>query len=222
MIGLDAGKAFAYVTGVYLGDGCVTIRRVVGETPKPTFRLNTIDEDFARTTAAALRLLSTYKVTIGSHAVSRSSKPNWYLCLGDRALCARLVGDTEKKRIIPEDVFGWPRDLKLAFIAGLMDSEGYVGRNVTPAGSRKFTLGYRSCDPWFHDFIRLLQSVGILIGKIGADTLPSGKVARRFSIKLHSWVKSGAYFNIARKQRRIEEWAAKATPETNTPNIPLG
>jgi hypothetical protein len=227
MIGQDAGKSFAYILGVYLGDGCVTNSWNRGRKDRPVFRLNTIDEDFAEATKAALQQISTYAVTVGCHAVAKSSKPNWSLVHGDRALCERLVTDTEKKRIIPSYVFGWPRDQKLAFIVGIMDSEGFVAGNSNHTG-RRFYMGYKSCDLWVSDFVRLMQSVGIVIGKIGIEKprFSGYKTPTRFAIKMQSWIDSGARFNIARKQRRVDEWAttipdprglrfrAKLAPET--------
>lgn len=227
MIGQDASKAFAYILGVFLGDGCVTMSWNRGHKDRPVFRLNTIDEDFAKATTAALSSLSDYQVTVGCHAVAKSTKPNWSLVHGDKVLCERLVSDTESKRTIPSYVFGWSRDLKLAFIAGLMDSEGFVAGNSNHTG-RRFYMGFKSCDVWFMDFIRVLQSVGILIGTVGVEQprKPGYKTPRRFAIKMQSWVDSGARFNIARKQARVDEWAAtvpdprglrfrtKATPET--------
>ncbi len=227
MIGQDAGKSFAYILGVFLGDGCVSIRNVVGEAPRPQFRLNTIDQDFAEATKTALEQLSTYKVTMGSYPVSKSSKPNWYICLNDTALCDRLVNDTAKKQIIPAYVWDWPREHKLAFIVGIMDSEGFVAGNSNHTG-RRFYMGYKSCDLWVPDFVRLLQSVGIIVGKIGIEKprFTGYKTPTRFAIKMQSWIDSGARFNIARKQGRVDEWAntepdprglrfrAKLTPET--------
>lgn len=227
MIGQEAGKSFAYILGVYLGDGCVTTWRAAGKSDRLIFRLNTIDEDFAQATKTALAQLTDYTVTLSRHAVSKSSKPNWALALGDRVLCERLVTDTEKKRIIPSYVSEWPREQKLAFIAGLMDSEGFVAANSNHTG-RRFYMGFKSCDPWVSDFARILQSVGIEIGKIGIEKpLKDGyKTPTRFAIKMQSWIDSGARFNIARKQRRVDEWAAtvpdprgmrfraKLTPET--------
>jgi hypothetical protein len=209
MIGQEAGKDFAYILGVYLGDGAVTVARSPGRTDRLIFRLNTIDEDFAQATKAALSRLSDYKASLYCHAVSKSSKPNFALALGDRVLCERLVTDTEKKRIIPKYVFGWSRDLKLAFIVGLMDSEGFVAANSNHTG-RRFYMGFKSCDLWIMEFVSLLQSVGIEIGKIGVEKplKPGYKIPRRFAIKMQSWVDSGARFNIARKQNRVDEWAA--------------
>lgn len=227
MIGQEAGKSFAYVLGVYLGDGAVTDWRMAGRSDRLIFRLNTIDEDFAQATKAALSDLSNYKVSLSCHAVSKSNKPNWALALGDLALCQRLRADTDRKSKIPEYVLGWPRDIKLAFIAGLMDSEGFVAANGNYTG-RRFYMGFKSCDPWVPEFIRLLQSVGIVIGKVGVERPRKAgyKTPRRFAIKMQSWIDSGARFNIVRKQRRVDEWAAtvpdprgsrfraKLTPET--------
>jgi len=227
VIGQEAGKSFAYVLGVFLGDGCVTTWRANGKTDRLIFRLNTIDEDFALAAKAALSALSTYKVSIYCHAVSKSSKPNWALALGDRVLCEKLVTDTERKRVIPGYVFEWPLDLKLAFIAGLMDSEGFVAANRNHTG-RRFYMGFKSCDRWVEEFVRILRSVGIEVGKIGVEKplKPGFKTPMRFTIKMQSWIDSGARFNIARKQNRVDEWAAsvpdprglrfraKLTPET--------
>jgi hypothetical protein len=227
MIGQEAGKSFAYILGVYLGDGCVSVWRSVGKTDRPQFRLNTIDEDFAQATKTALEDLSTYKVTIGSYPVSKSSKPNWYITLGDRVLCERLEADTQKKQAIPNYVFGWPRDLKLAFIGGLMDSEGFVAANSNHTG-RRFYIGFKSCDVWVSDFIRLLHMVGIETGKVSVEQprKEGYKPPTRFAIKMQSWIDSGARFNISRKQKRVDEWAqtvpdprglrfrVKLTPET--------
>ena len=229
MIGQDASRSFAYILGVYLGDGAITTWRQACKSDRLVFRLNTIDEDFAQATKNALQDLCEYKVTLGCHAVavSKSSKPNWYLALGDRALCEQLIKDTDKKRIIPDYVLGWQRDLKLAFIVGLMDSEGYVGGNRNHTG-RRFYVGFKSCDLWVPDFIRLLQSVGIQHGTVGVEKprREGYKAPMRFTIKMQSWIDSGARFNIARKQSRVDEWAAtvpdprglrfraKLTPET--------
>lgn len=225
--GQDAGKSFAYILGVYLGDGAVTVWRQAGKSDRLIFRLNTIDKDFALATKTALQDLSRYTVSLCCHAVAKSNKPNWALALGDRALCERLIADTEKKRIIPPYVWGWPRDHRLAFIAGLMDSEGFVAANSNHTG-RRFYMGFKSCDLWVPDFVKLLQSVGIIVGKIGIERprFSGYKTPMRFAIKMQSWIDSGARFNIARKQSRVDEWAntvpdprglrfrAKLTPET--------
>ena len=97
-----------------------------GRSDRLLFRLNTIDEDFAEATKAALADLSDYKVSLSCHPVPKSRNPNWTLALGDRTLCERLIEDTNRKSIIPAYVFEWSHEMRLAFIGGLMDSEGFV------------------------------------------------------------------------------------------------
>lgn len=209
MIGRDAAKSFAYILGVFLGDGCVTNAWNRGRKDRLVFRLNAIDEDFIRATEAALQNLSDYAVTVNCYAVPKSTKPNWAIHFSDQTFCERLVKETDRKCKIPEYVAEWPREQKLAFIAGLMDSEGFVAANGNHTG-RRFYMGFKSCDLWVSDFIRILQSVGILVGKIGVEKplKPGYKTPMRFAIKMQSWVDSGARFNIIRKQSRVDEWAA--------------
>lgn len=182
---------------------------MTGKTDRLVFRLNTIDEDFAEATRAALADMSDYKVSLSCHPVPKSSNPNWALALGDRTLCEQLIADTKRKSIIPAYVFEWPRELKLAFIVGLMDSEGFVAGNSNHTG-RRFYMGFKSCDAWVPEFVQILQSVDIVVGKMGIEKplKPGYKTPRRFAIKMQSWVDSGARFNIARKQKRVDEWAA--------------
>src|SRR5262245_50620700 len=99
-IGQSAGKGFAYLLGVFLGDGCAT--RSHG---KKVFRLNTIDEDFALATKEALESLSSVPVYLSVHAVKNSSKPNWSISHFDAAIWDALVEHTKAKLEIPAYVF---------------------------------------------------------------------------------------------------------------------
>lgn len=209
-IGQSAGKSFAYILGVYLGDGCVTrnMNYNCGKVPKrfSTFRLNTIDEDFALAVKSAIEDISDSPVNICKHDVSKSSKPNHSLRCGDESLCNTLVIHTHGKAFIPPYVFDGDKDNKLAFIAGLMDSEGFVTYNKRTGSS--YYMGFKCCESWVRDFARLLESVGIMVGKI-SDCPPykdGYRTPTRFHIKLASWVRSGARFRIQRKQARVDEW----------------
>ena len=235
-IGQSAGKSFAYLLGVYLGDGCVYNQpsRNSGPEPKayPTFRLSVIDEDFALATKAALSNLTDRPVSIHRVEVKKSSKPAYALRCGDPEICRLLVEMTNRKTQIPATVHDWTRDEKLAFVAGLMDSEGFVAANNTNPTNRRFYMGFKSCDVWVPDFLVVLHSLGIKTGKVSAEQprKPGYKTPVRFAIKMQSWVDSGARFNIARKQGRVDEWAAigpyerrvmfprRLTSETNMPD----
>jgi intein-encoded DNA endonuclease-like protein len=224
MIGQSAGKTFAYLLGVYLGDGCVTTSGVIAPTTgraSLVFRLNTIDRDFAEATADALLALTGKRPNIREHSVKmKNAANNFAFTHACRELCEQLVADTNDKTAIPAYVFGWADDLKREFIAGLMDSEGFVTMNQHGCAY----MGFKSCDVWFQDFVRILQSVGVQIGKIGVEQprKPGYKTPRRFTIKMRSWVDSGCRFNILRKQRRVDAWTEKVSSETNMPNNPQG
>lgn len=210
-IGKSAGKSWEYLVGVYLGDGCVT--KVQGYW---VFRLNTIDEDFAMATKAALMEFTDRPVSIHSHPVSKSSKPNFSLRCGDQKLVLRFREETDNKKKLPSWIWTTDQEGRLAFIAGLMDSEGYVCKGTQ--GS--IYMGFKSTDVWFDDFLRVLNMAGIRHGKIGVEKprKPGYRVPRRVTLKMASWVQSGAYFNIARKQARVDQWAAQLTPEANMRN----
>lgn len=219
-IGQSAGKSFAYILGVYLGDGNVSrhlAKNWDGVLERfSQFRLNTIDLDFAEAVRTALIDLTGRKITIHTYAVSKSSKPNNALSCGDEELCNKLVIDTEGKSYIPSYVFDWSKEEKLAFVAGLMDSEGFIskkhGSNVT------YYMGFKCCESWVYDFARLLNTVGIQVGKT-AECPPYKahyKTPIRFHIKLPTWVNAGAYFKIKRKQDRVEIWKnCKLSSTTN-------
>lgn len=211
MIGQSADKSYAYLLGVYLGDGCVTQT----SDGYPVFRLNTIDADFAEAVRQALESLTPRPININVHAVKKSSKPNHSLRCGDPGICRRLVADTEGKAKLPDGIHEWPRDHRLAFIAGLMDSEGFVGANRSNPTNRRFYMGFKSCDPWVPEFIRLVQGIGVRIGKVQTEEplRPGYKRPTRFTIKMQSWIDAGCYFNIRRKQDRVEEWASAGAYE---------
>ena len=211
IIGQSAGKTYAYLLGVYLGDGCVTTSGYESSLGRAcyVFRLNTIDRDFADATADALLELTGSRPNIREHPVKKGSN-NFAMSHACRELTDKLVADTQDKQIIPAYVFAWTDDEKRAFIAGVMDSEGFVAENKGGQTGRCYYMGYKSCDAWVPDFVRILQSVGVQIGKIGIEEprKPGYKVPTRFTIKMQSWVDSGCRFNIARKQRRVDLWAA--------------
>lgn len=211
-IGKSAGKSWEYLFGVYLGDGCITKDRI----GHPVFRLNTIDMDFAQATKDALQMVTGKPVHISTHSVKKSSKPNHSLSCRCRIVSERMVSETDGKKKLPDFIWNSDRDGKLAFIAGLMDSEGFVCKS----GSGSIYIGFKSTDVWFYDFIRLLNSAGIEIGKVGVEKplKEHYRTPRRFHVRIFSWLRSGAYFNIARKQERIDMWASQLTPEANMQN----
>jgi hypothetical protein len=210
MIRQSAGKSYAYILGVYLGDGCISNTVTSADSQnKRTFRLNTIDEDFALATKEALIDLGAVIVPIRKHDV-KNGRPNHALqCVVDD-FGITLQSDTFNKTVIPRYVLEWSRENKLAFITGLMDSEGFVAANSGNPTNRRYYMGFKSTDVWVADFVRILESVGIKVGVVSTEEprQPHYRRPTRFTIKMQSWIDSGAKFNIARKQNRVDAWAA--------------
>lgn len=223
--GQSAGKSFAYLLGVYLGDGCVT----KGSGNRTVFRLNAIDKDFIEATRAALSNLTDSKILIYDYPAKPGRKPIQHLYCFDEKLCLRLREETDNKKRLPRTEY------PIEMIAGIMDSEGFVAANSNPT-NRRYYMGYKSCDVWVPEFIKLLQKTGVMIGKVSQENpyREHYQVPTRFTIKMQSWIDSGCYFNIQRKQQRVEKWAEsgpyerraryprRLTSETNTLDIPGG
>jgi hypothetical protein len=211
----SAGKSYAYILGVYLGDGCVT---KYGGSNTLTFKVNTIDTDFADKISKELSSLSSIKIHHSQQTDKRWSKDSilYQVNCPDKDLCLRLREDTNNKSIIPQYVLKWDKELVKEFVVGLMDSEGYVkGRKTinvengsTQLTNRMFSMGFCSCDTWFYDFMQIVNSLGLRTGKVTIDKpyKEGYKTPRCFSIKLQSWVDSGMRFNIARKNDRVDKW----------------
>lgn len=207
-IGQSAGKSFAYLLGVYLGDGCVTV--VQGY---PRFRLNTIDRDFAEATARAIEDVTGQRANInGPYKDKRFPKAaeHYELTSCNRKLCDALEAATAKKREWP-DVSAWSHDEKLAFAAGLLDSEGFVAENKTQKTNRRFYMGFRACNEWVPKFAAFLESLGIRTGKLAIEKpyREGYKIPMRFGIKMASFISAGAYFKTQRKQSRVNEWGSR-------------
>lgn len=211
----SAGKSYAYILGVYLGDGCVTKYCV----SKPlTFKVNTIDTDFADKISKELSSLCNTIIHRSQQTDKRWSKNSVLYQVGcpDQELCLKLRKDTNSKSVIPKYVSGWGNELIKEFVVGLMDSEGYVkGRKTiniengsTQLTNRMFNMGFKSCDTWFFDFMKIVNLLGLKTGKVTVDKpyKDGYKTPQCFSIKMQSWVDSGMRFNIDRKNRRVDEW----------------
>lgn len=204
MIGQSAGKTWAYLLGVYMGDGCVT-----RQSGYPVFRLNAIDKDFVSATKEALMEFTERPVWVGLQPV-KGGKPQYQLRCGDPEICAKMVSETSGKQHLPTGWEAWSDEEKKAFTVGLMDSEGFVAEKTENKTGRAYYMGFKSCGAWIRDFVRLMQSFGLQIGKVSdcPPAKPGYQTPTRFHVKMQSWVDSGARFNIARKQSRVDRWAA--------------
>ena len=121
----------------------------------------------------------------------------------------RLREETQNKQSLP-NMSGWDKQDKLAFIAGLMDSEGYVSRGVRKNGGIQYQTGFTTCDIWLNHFINLLKSLGVKVGKaqnkLGNPKHPLKRPATEHRFNSKSFIESGCYFTIERKQSRLNDY----------------
>lgn len=203
----SAGKSYAYILGVFLGDGCAS---------GGMFRLNTIDEDFAiATKTELLKLIPDAYINIRKEVVKKSSKSNYSLSYCSTEFSRKLLKETSSKTIIPKWILASRKEVKLAFIAGLMDSEGWVKENKNNPTNRRFHMGYKSCDAFIDNFKQMLESVGVKTGKLQIEIprQPHYKVPKSFTIKMQSWYDAGCYFRIMRKESRVKEYVSHGAYE---------
>ena len=208
----------AYVIGVFLGDGSVG-------TDKRTFCLQSIDKDFCENTLKSLMLMTkNHPRIVQMSRLTTAKRIVWALYLSDVNLCRFLQEITKGRTELPEETHKWSGDCKRALIAGLLDSEGYVGKGrIHYSGAHEvcnLSIGIGACDRWLQQMYALCSSMGIRVGSLITEHLPSGKDFYRFIFNKKSFVDSGLYFTIKRKVNRIEEYKRLFPGSTTTRNLP--
>ena len=214
-MGNHAGKSYAYLLGVYLGDGNVSYNG-----KRKMFQLTTIDTDFINSTSKALKDNSPKEPRVCEYVDNRWSKPCtlYHLQHNDHDLAIRLQNDTGNKQWIPQYVFKYDKETLKQFITGVMDSEGTVAKGYANKRWLSYNMRFKCCDCWISDFHMLCQKIGLQVTKISEHKpyKPHYKTPYCFTIKLSSWVKENMRFNIERKNERVEEWR-RLTSETICP-----
>jgi DNA-binding transcriptional regulator WhiA len=207
--GQSAGKSFAYILGVYLGDGCIT-RPKNRPTISYVFRLEVFDEDFAIATQKALDELECKAYFRKNYRTRYKQGYSFVVETRDKELTEALRKDTRCKEIIPSYVYKWNKENKIAFISGVMDSEGFVSKRTKPLanGLPSFMMGIKMDYNILKQFKPILQSVGIKTGKF-TMTKPKWVTniqTANLTINIPSWIEAGGYFHIQRKKSRVEQY----------------
>lgn len=219
----SAGKTtlttkLSYLIGVYLGDGCVYFDE---KHWNYSFQLNVIDKDFAERTADCLEEYFGKKPALflcesrGSWK-KRGTSPLWTTCVYGKEKCQWLRDITHDKMVIPRIIFEATDEQQKAFIAGIMDSEGYVGKHYDKKLDRiHWLMGICSADTWLEDFMQMLSKHGVKYGKRYKEkqTKPWHKPKYRYKINTMSFIKSGCYFTIRRKKDRLVEYIKMLSPQ---------
>lgn len=198
----NMNKNLAYIVGSFLGDGSV-------DKSNRTFTLQTIDRDFAEKVAQDLKELSLNKVVCKMvKRLTSANRPVYSASVSDAVFCRKLQEITHNRKNLPIDFDKWDKVLQKELISGLLDSEGYVSitRDHVYNNLRVYDLkiGIGACDLWIYELHRFCQENGIKVGIITRETLKSNKIFAKFTFNKKSFIDNCLYFNINRKQKRID------------------
>ena len=194
-------KDKAYLIGVYLGDGCCHKSKSYG------FTIISADKDVIERTCNIVSKL------LRKECYVQEIKPNQTQLYRFRVYSKRLfeilTSQTNKKSEIPQSIINSDKKIISEFIAGLMDTDGYISTGTNKFGWQRFSLGFTNSGKWTDQFITILKNSGV---KVGKKTLKKKyrslkeKDCYQININLRSFVENELYFNCQRKQSLLEKY----------------
>ncbi len=208
---MEKKLAEAYLLGAYLGDGHCQVRTV----RRPfnyQFMMPSTDPDLLVKVRSCIHQCfpqSADRVSIKKyHANDRAE----HLFCGSKDLCLFLRSRCDVKNRLPL----FPNvTLFREFVAGLMDTDGWIAESILPYGSR-WSIGFATTSLWHDSFKRLLQHYGVKVGKTlikNCDKNPNWKPLYSVTFNKDSFVDAGFYFSIQRKCERLQNWQRYAYGE---------
>lgn len=196
-------KNRAYLFGVYLGDG------YCGKSTRHyCFRIISEDGDVIERTMQIVNLLlkkNYHLILIKPNQIPLYS----FTVASNKNLFDMLISETSYKTRLPGFVMTSEKETKAELIAGLIDTDGYISICKNKLGQQRFSLGFVNSSEWLDQFITLLESLGV---KIGKKTLKrkyrsvNEKDCYQININLRSFVEANLYFNCQRKERILEKY----------------
>lgn len=201
--GQSAGKDFAYLLGTYFGDASVVKRTENCY----TFTIESIDHDFMERVSRELKSFTGKSVNIFERN-RRTGKGNkmYGLTCSQKFTFKQFIDDTGNGKFIPDYVFSWPEENRIAFVEGAMDSDGWISERKNPSGITQFQMGYGTTYSWTFDMKTLMEGLGIECCKIREYKTKSNKTMLSFTIAIKSFVSSLVKFTAQRKRNRVRDY----------------
>jgi len=212
---MNMNYAIGYFYGVLLGDGHInyTPNALADVRRGPMLMLKCCDIEMIEAWRDAIKTIIGFDYKISKHNPGINSgahRQQYKLRVAQRQFVDQAETDTSHKTKIPGYILAGDREIKLAFIQGLMDSEGWINFHLSGGiGMNDMTLGFGCCDVWFDAFYQLVQSQGIKVSKVytrkpvkkrnGED----GKTLHLFKFDIQSYIDAGLGFTIKRKADRL-------------------
>lgn len=216
--GKSAGKviALSYLTGVYLGDGSAyktTNNRWI-------FSLTSIDEDFVKVTQDCFDFVFGKRGVFTLQDYNQRQNKNWSKTYQYYNLSKRIVKwftrVTKRKMHIPRYI-SYSYASKLAFLAGIWDSEGYFAEynkykdrkgNLRTEWTR-WMCGIGATESWIHSAIEIMKGMGIYPNKMQVEKprYENYNTMYRYTFNVKNFISKGCFFCINRKMNRVNRCA---------------
>lgn len=218
---MEFDKSRGYFYGVLLGDGHINYTQRSLENAAdnknrrgPMLMLKCCDYEMIDAWRDSIKEITGFGYKISKHnpgVNSHGKRKQYKLRVSERLLVDEAQELTAHKTIIPNEIWSGSGDVKKAFIQGLMDSEGWINFFLSDGLKHcDMTLGFACADPWFDDFYRLVNAVGVETSKI-YNRKPAFKKngekckpLRLFKLSIHGYINAGLSFTIKRKRDRLE------------------
>lgn len=201
--GQSAGKDFAYLLGVYFGDASIVKRTENCY----TFTMEAIDRDFLERVSKELKSFTGKNVNIFERTRKTGKGNTMYaLTCSQKLTFKQFLDDTSHGKFIPDYVYSWPEENRIAFIEGVLDSDGWVSARKNPAGISQFRMGYGTSYSWTLDIKTLMEGLGLICLKVTEYKTRSQKKMINFGITMKSFATSKLKFTSKRKQSRVLDY----------------
>ena len=175
--------------------------------------LKCCDLDFIEKWRDTIKSITGFEYKISKHNPGTGNgahRQQYKLRVAQKELVDEAERITAHKSKIPDEVINGDNKIKVAFVQGLMDSEGWIQCNLSGGlGYDTMTLGFGCTDPWFDDFYQLVKTLGLRtsrIFKINPDKKKNGddgKPFRLFHMDIPSYINAGLGFTMKRKADRL-------------------
>jgi len=114
-----------------------------------------------------------------------------------------------EKQYIVDEVYRASKQAKLDYLAGLFDTDGYVAevKQTQAKYGYSWRVGFASRHRTFiEDVTRLMQKMGVKVGSIYTQVSGHGTVIFVIKPNIRSFIETGCYFNIKRKNDRLNHY----------------
>lgn len=191
----------AYLVGVYMGDGYCDIR----EGKYGCFRVAVVDTDFLEEVQRIAERVLGFRsaIKLDHKARNENCHDQYILNLCCSQFAVWLEKTTGKKAYIPQEIINGSRDVKLAFVQGIMDSEATISpRRITAenrvVGAPKIIFGVKS--EWIYEVKKLCNELGASPSAIYRS---KGDILK-FQMSPIRYNAAGLTFSIERKRIILE------------------